>query len=367
MKKLVLFILFFSEAVMLFAQTQITSADVANILAPGNEWIETSNDTVQATMDIGSASGSSQNWTIPNISFVDTIKATNISPSSSPYSSDFPEATHCQYFSGIVEGVPATSYNYYKLANNALFSLGFASHVQFGGIDTVIILKDTTGLFLLPVTYGTSKVVSSDTTSYIPGYSFIETITQSVDAFGNITFPFGTYPALRISVVTESKTYVNGTLLSSDSQVSFTWISNGGFFQADIDTTTGTSGTVSLTSASLVQFAAAPLAVNESNINSPAGFALYQNYPNPFNPSTKIRYSISPSSSNGSNNLVTLKVYNILGNEVASLVNEEKPAGTYEVEFNSIDSQGRALPSGVYFYKLTNGSFTQTQKMILLK
>ena len=106
----------------------------------------------------------------------------------------------------------------------------------------MIILKDTTGLFLLPVTYGTSKVVSSDTTSYIPGYSFIETITQSVDAFGNITFPFGTYPALRISVVTESKTYVNGTLFSSDSQVSFTWISNGGFFQADIDTTTGTFG-----------------------------------------------------------------------------------------------------------------------------
>ena len=66
--------------------------------------------------------------------------------------------------------------------------------------------------------------------------------------------------------------------------MSFTWISNGGFFQADIDKSTeGTSGTVSLTSVSLVQFAAAPLAVNESDINSPAGFALYQNYPNPFN------------------------------------------------------------------------------------
>lgn len=92
------------------------------------------------------------------------------------------------------------------------------------------------------------------------------------------------------------------------------------------------------------------------------GFSLEQNYPNPFNPSTKIRYSIP----NGVRNLVTIKVYGILGNEVATLVNEEKPAGIYEVEFNA--SQ---IPSGIYFYKLqTSGSvqgFLETKKMIVLK
>jgi hypothetical protein len=85
-------------------------------------------------------------------------------------------------------------------------------------------------------------------------------------------------------------------------------------------------------------------------------FQLEQNYPNPFNPDTKIQYQVS------SNSQVSLKVFDVLGNEVATLVNEEKPAGNYEVEFNA--SQ---LSSGVYFYKLTAGSFTDTKKMILLR
>ena len=96
-------------------------------------------------------------------------------------------------------------------------------------------------------------------------------------------------------------------------------------------------------------------------------FILYQNYPNPFNPSTKIKFTLTPSLSLGervSEGRVraTLKVYDILGREVATLVNEEKPAGEYQVEFNASN-----LPSGVYFYQLRAGSFVETKKMILLK
>lgn len=99
------------------------------------------------------------------------------------------------------------------------------------------------------------------------------------------------------------------------------------------------------------------------DINSPAHFALMQNYPNPFNPSTKIQYSI------GSRQFVSLKVYDILGNEVEILINEEKPAGIYEVEFNVGSHSGgvRNLTSGVYFYKLTAGTFSETKKMIIAK
>jgi hypothetical protein len=96
----------------------------------------------------------------------------------------------------------------------------------------------------------------------------------------------------------------------------------------------------------------------------PTEFALEQNYPNPFNPTTKIRFSI-PSvtlSLSKGDTYVTLKVFDILGNEVATLVNEEKPAGTYEVNFNA--SQ---LSSGIYFYKIQAGIFAQTKKMLLLK
>ncbi|MBK7631221.1 MAG: T9SS type A sorting domain-containing protein [Ignavibacteriales bacterium] len=95
----------------------------------------------------------------------------------------------------------------------------------------------------------------------------------------------------------------------------------------------------------------------------PNEFRLEQNYPNPFNPNTKIKYTIPNVSQSGvEGSRVQLKVYDVLGNEVATLVNETKPAGTYEVEFNASN-----LSSGVYFYKLQSGSFVETRKMILLK
>jgi hypothetical protein len=108
-------------------------------------------------------------------------------------------------------------------------------------------------------------------------------------------------------------------------------------------------------------------------------FRLEQNYPNPFNPSTKIRYTITlpsyPSPYKGEGRrerYVTLKVYDILGNEVATLVSEEQSPGTYEVEFNNVgmrhsSSSVKGLPSGVYFYQLKTGNFIQTKKMILLR
>ena len=98
-------------------------------------------------------------------------------------------------------------------------------------------------------------------------------------------------------------------------------------------------------------------------LSLPEQFSLEQNYPNPFNPSTKIRYSVPISE------FVTLKVYDVLGNEVATLVNEEKPAGSYDVEFNSHSGLSgiRELSSGIYFYTLQAGRYTQTKKLILMK
>ncbi|GBD87947.1 ser-Thr-rich glycosyl-phosphatidyl-inositol-anchored membrane family protein [bacterium BMS3Abin03] len=99
----------------------------------------------------------------------------------------------------------------------------------------------------------------------------------------------------------------------------------------------------------------------EVEVSLPNEFRLEQNYPNPFNPSTKIKFTI-PYVETGHAPSVQLKVYDILGNEVATLVNEEKPAGTYEVEFDAVD-----LTSAIYFYQLKAGSFIQTKKMILIK
>ena len=94
----------------------------------------------------------------------------------------------------------------------------------------------------------------------------------------------------------------------------------------------------------------------KTNLAIITDYNLSQNYPNPFNPSTKISWQ-SPVAGHQ-----TLKVYDVLGNEVATLVNEYRNAGSYEVDFNA-----SSLSSGIYFYQLRAGSYTQTKKMILIK
>lgn len=94
----------------------------------------------------------------------------------------------------------------------------------------------------------------------------------------------------------------------------------------------------------------------------PSEFELLQNYPNPFNPSTKIKFSIPAGSVYSQNTKVSLRVFDLLGSEVAVLLNKQIPPGSYEVEFNAEN-----LSSGIYFYKLDLNNFSQAKKMILLR
>jgi hypothetical protein len=108
----------------------------------------------------------------------------------------------------------------------------------------------------------------------------------------------------------------------------------------------------------------------ENEEKLPQEFSLFQNYPNPFNPTTTIRFTIPTSPLNPTpyqgeehrERLIKLKIYDVLGNEIVTLVNEEKPTGEYEVEFN-----GSNLSSGIYFYQLRTNNYISTKRMILLK
>ena len=95
--------------------------------------------------------------------------------------------------------------------------------------------------------------------------------------------------------------------------------------------------------------------------NIPEGYYLDQNYPNPFNPETRISYQLND------NGFTSLTVYNLLGSEIKTLVNDEQPAGNYSVTWNGTDELGNKVPSGIYFYALRSGNFVATKKMILMK
>jgi len=118
---------------------------------------------------------------------------------------------------------------------------------------------------------------------------------------------------------------------------------------------TSLAGLQSVATAAEARFNGAT-SVHQVNTTVPGNYALKQNYPNPFNPSSTIEFQIAKETQ------VSLKVYNMLGQEVATLVNEKLAAGHYTSRFD-----GNRLASGVYFYRLAAGSFTQTRQMLLLK
>ena len=101
--------------------------------------------------------------------------------------------------------------------------------------------------------------------------------------------------------------------------------------------------------------------LNNNNNNIPTKFYLYQNYPNPFNPDTKIKYDV-PIIGKRNSFHVQVRIYDILGREISTLVNDYKQSGSYEIEWNASN-----YASGIYFYKIEAGDFITTKKMLLIK
>jgi hypothetical protein len=99
----------------------------------------------------------------------------------------------------------------------------------------------------------------------------------------------------------------------------------------------------------------------QSDVVVPSEISLHQNFPNPFNPTASIRYDLR------SQGFVSLKVYNLLGQEVRTLVSSFQPSGSYVTSWDGRNDSGALLSSGVYFYRLTVGSFVKTRKMLLIR
>ena len=147
------------------------------------------------------------------------------------------------------------------------------------------------------------------------------------------------------------KTTNGGTDWTSQSSGTINYLYGVSFTDSNNGTAVGDYGKILRTTNGGVTFIE-----DENNFTQPKDFLLKQNYPNPFNPSTSIRYSVPRST------IVVIKVYDILGNEIETLVNEEKPIGIYEITWNAEN-----LPSGVYFYRLQTDNFVEIKKMVLLR
>jgi hypothetical protein len=197
---------------------------------------------------------------------------------------------------------------------------------------------------------------SSQIAKVVPGTSSVSRITYTMGAVTGLTYNDGSFyysvvdPGTTPSgIVAEKPPFINPVIYYLPAEIKSPTdveIVSGDFWVLDYETKKLFKLKVDSTSSCINE----PIVPNEEILN--------QNYPNPFNPQTTIEYSIK------NWNYVTLKVYDLLGKEIVTLINEEKPAGNYNIQF---DAAKYNLPSGIYFYTLKAGDYTSSKKMILIK
>jgi len=263
--------------------------------------------------------------------------------------SDFPFTTYW------MDG--RTQYLYYH--NEIGLNWGWAIQkiaFYFVSVDTAVMHDFTIKMYNTNINSITGFIESSNwnTVYYSPSFNIPGTGWQTIQMTNPIAYSGNN---LLIEICYNNSSYTNNSIIYSSSTSGDYWGRRG-----DLSTASG-CGYIAWTSivsppgkANIKLFIDVVMSVNPESGMLPNTYSLSQNYPNPFNPMTKISFAIPKAG------FVSLKVYDLLGREVSNLINEEKQAGNYSIDFNSGN-----LTSGVYFYKMQSGSFTETKKMLLIK
>ncbi len=341
------------------AQISISASDLTNAFSVGiSQFDYSSTDTV--LMNIGTASGSSsQTWAAPSVKINDSLRLDGAVPSSTPYSANFLGATYALHAALTQGPLSIAFYEYFKLSNDSLISLGGVQHLKgsIGGqaLDSTALKIKVQGVFAFPLHLGQSFTHQTDTI-YAQGPD-VETQTETdvFDAYGTLNLSNGSFGALRQTATTVTKVYISGVLQNTVTSYTISWQTESGN-QLSVDVDTLSSGNVRVHSVSITYIGTTPATLVRSLAQAPENFTLSQNYPNPFNPSTQIQFSVAHAG------FVSLKVYDMLGREVATLISRDLSPQSYSVTWNAAD-----LPSGVYFYKLDAEGKSVTKKMILMK
>ncbi len=356
------------------SQIVITSDEYDTTNGTNFYWYILEDSSGGIPVNVGQPGGPHQ-WSFSESQFGggDVEMFTILNPANTPFGSAFPEADHSWHFYSDEDTTDA--YIYFNLTDSALYTLGQGFSIP----DTEIVWQFTPWErnVTFPATIGTTWQNQYSFTFSLP--NFIEYVNifssqDSIDAWGTADLPEGTFDCLRVY---EHRTeieemYVGGVLIYSDTtrQILYTWITENIGFLAEIASLNGETDP-NFTLAQEVTFRTTPTAITEPPPPISQEFMLEQNYPNPFNPVTSIRYSVGRAQGSGSNNaIVTLKVFDLLGREVKTLVNDRKAPGMHTVQWDGTDDNGRPVPSGVYFYRLMVSGSPETvftRKMVLLR
>ncbi len=338
------------------AQISITQDDVASWLTLGNT-LNAHSDTTTQMLDIG-ASGEQSVWNFSNIHADVDYDIQVINPSRSEFDTSYNASNIASFYQDEINGSPYEHWLYYTLNEQHLILYGEVVRQPEIPDITQTIYTPARLIYSFPIDYNTnwSQTISGNIVLWHDGIpTTIESgtfsISASVDGYGTISLPDGSSDnALRIK-------YDVRKVFQRDysRQITYTWLTaSGRRFSVVTNDTSATGGEITAEHISW----AIPSNLTEvrENQTNPVKYSLSQNYPNPFNPSTNINYEIPFESK------VSLKIYNSIGKEVRTLINEDQSAGKHSVSFNA-----SALPSGIYFARMQAGNFNSVIKMTLIK
>jgi len=298
------------------------------------------------------SSGANQTWNFSGINVLTDSAVFNwVDPATTPYASFFPGAH-------ISEGNQVGNM-YYTIVGGDLSNIG--SGVGTAPNQIITTLTDPEIVFRVPFTYTNTYTDNFSGTVNAP-LTIIRngTITKTADAYGTIILPTGTFnDVLRINFLQDITDSIAGVPVTTRTVTdNYSWYSSQfkfpifsisiSTFHTDADQTVTKSSVLTTLNTSVGVTPIGNQVVNQ--------YKLHQNYPNPFNPSTSITFDIAKTSD------VKLVVFDVLGREVSELVNERLSNGSYRVDFNASN-----LTSGVYYYKLSAGDFSETKMMMLVK
>jgi len=293
-------------------------------------------------------SGANQTWSFLSLIRQDSSVINFVPAGSTPYSGQFPT-------SNIAFTTDNVNYGYTTTSSGNYIINGQASP------DLMINYTDPELFMQYPFTYNISVTDNFESNFTSGGFTTFRTGTTTItgDAWGTIILPSGSYAnALRVKyIITTKDSLTLGTVLTSV-LTSYNWFVTGKKFPVfEIIYTSYSVNGIPITNSKVVNYnLGTVIGVTNISNETPDKYKLSQNYPNPFNPSTILAFEIRRSG------FVSLKVHDMLGKEVADLVNSDLSPGTYKYDFNASD-----LSSGIYFYTLKVNEFIETKKMIFNK
>jgi hypothetical protein len=350
-KKLLLLFLLMSG--ISYGQITITHSDFESAFSPGATYLTYATELGAAAVSVfvGEPSSTAQEWDFTGYTYLYYGKSWGIVPSEAPLLDTFPSSNIVLLEkTWILGGDTMLNWNYKELLTDRLLIHGISDETS------VVYTYDPAVIHtLVPFTYGLSWIRERDSTSIMPGYYVITEGVVTTDAFGTMKLPSGDYPCIRLTQDSYSYTH---TPFSDDTSVTRGYHFYGqGLTEVNMigipkDQFNATTVDVNAIKYSIRE---GQLGINDSELSS-RFIKLDQNCPNPFNLQTVIRYNLA------SGGMVMLRIYDFLGKEVVTPVNEVQSAGAHQVIFN-----GKEMLPGVYYYQLTCGDYSVTKKMLISK